>query len=158
MIIKVVNTHYGVLFIDDARLTSEPALIPKELNTPLIGGETRSYNVTLLFEGINGTIANGTWILGDSAITDANVTHTEASFETELNGTSQTISFTFTILTSNIWAPIGLALGITGFCMVAVGLLAMMKMLKRKKPERLVLSLICIIIGISLILTWLLTL
>jgi hypothetical protein len=147
-----------VLFIDDAHLTSKPAPIPKQLNTPLIGGETRSYDVTLLFEGINGTIVNGTWILGDSTISDANVTYTESGFGTVLNGTSQTASFTFTVFTVSIWASIALALGIAGFCLVTIGPIVMMKMLKQKKLERLVLLLICVITGVSLILTWILTL
>jgi hypothetical protein len=51
-----------------------------------------------------------------------------------------------------------LALGIAGFCLVTIGPIVMMKMLKQKKLERLVLSLICVIVGASLILTWILTL
>lgn len=156
MIIKTAHSNWGVLWVDDASLTSKPAIIPTSYSIANFTGSDTAYRLTLNLESVKATSFTGSLYCGNLMITDANCTFNESSFSAEFNNTT-TLTIAFTIGADSIenWTLFWLILGLFGLLLLIVALVIMIKKVKEKKYEWLIYSSIMIALGIAFVTAWL---
>jgi len=156
MIIKTAHSNWGVLWVDDASLTSKPAIIPTSYSIANFTGSDTAYRLTLNLESVKATSFTGSLYCGKLMITDANCAFNESSFSAEFNNTT-TLTIAFTIGAGSIenWTLFWLILGLFGLLLLIVALVIMIKKVKEKKYEWLIYSSIMIALGIAFVTAWL---
>ena len=157
ILVKTANSKRGALFIDDAVLTSRPAIIPKNWTMPELTQEGQGYGVNMTFQSINNTVANGTFWGGDQTITGStNSTFQESDFGIYFDNTEYvTTSFSFGEGALYIWMPITLILGMTGVLMLIITPVYTIHRLRKKDYMFLVWAFVLMVIGIGLVIAWL---
>lgn len=156
MIIKSSNSKRGVMFIDEAKLTSKPVIISKDCLMSELTREGQEYQMQVMFESIDGTVFNGSFYAGNLVIVDSNCTYfQETRFGGYFNDTTQIRAvFSFGI-SSGIWMPLFLVIGLIGVALVVVGLIYTICCVRKKNGVLLVLGVLMIVIGIVFIVIWL---
>jgi hypothetical protein len=156
MIIKSSNSKRGVMFIDEAKLTSKPVIISKDCLMSELTREEQEYQMQVMFESIDGTVFNGSFYAGNLVIVDSNCTYfQETRFGDYFNDTTQIRAvFSFGI-SSGIWMPLFLVIGLIGVALVVVGLIYTTCCVRKKNGVLLVLGVLMIVIGIVFIVIWL---
>lgn len=156
MIIKSSNSKRGVMFIDEAKLTSKPVIISKDCLMSELTREGQEYQMQVMFESIDGTVFNGSFYAGNLVIVDSNCTYfQETRFGDYFNDTTQIRAvFSFGI-SSGIWMPLFLVIGLIGVALVVVGLIYTICCVRKKNGVLLVLGVLMIVIGIVFIFIWL---
>jgi len=156
MIIKSSNSKRGVMFIDEAKLTSKPVIISKDCLMSELTREGQEYQMQVMFESIDGTVFNGSFYAGNLVIVDSNCTYfQETRFGDYFNDTTQIRAvFSFGI-SSGIWMPLFLVIGLIGVALVVVGLIYTICCVRKKNGVLLVLGVLMIVIGIVFIVIWL---
>jgi len=157
MLVKTSNSKRGAIFIDDAVLTSRPAIIPKNWTIPELTQEGQGYEVNMTFQSINNTVANGTFYGGDLTITEsANSSFLLSEFGIYFDNTDYvTTSFTFGSGALIIWMPIMLILGMMGVSMLIITPIYTIIRLRKKDYMFLVWAFTIMILGIGFVIAWL---
>jgi len=157
ILVKTANSKRGAMFIDDAVLTSRPAIIPKNWTMPELTQEDQGYNVDIAFQSINNTVANGTFYAGDFVIIGAvNASFVGSSFGIYFENTTYiNVGMSFGEGALYIWMPITLILGMTGVSLLIITPVYTIHRLRKKDYMFLVWAFLLIVIGIGLVIAWL---
>lgn len=156
ILVKTSNSKRGAIFIDDAVLTSRPAIIPKNWSMPELTQEGQGYQVNMTFQSINNTWANGTFYGGPLTITNSeNSTFLQNNFELIFETEYLTTTLTFGEGALEIWMPITLILGMTGVLMLIITPVYTIHRLRKKDYMFLVWAFVLMVIGIGLVIAWL---
>jgi len=137
MIVKCTNSKIGVMFIDDAELTSRPTIIPKNSIMLELTQKDQNYQIQVTFESIGGTAFNGTFYAGNLTIVDSNCTYfQETSFEGYFNNMTQIgLAFTFGTKPFGSWVPTTLIIILVSAVLAIVGSVYVIYRLRRKNER-----------------------
>jgi hypothetical protein len=156
MIIKTSHSHWGVMWVDDASLTSRSAIMPMNYTVSGLTGPDTEYHLTLRLESTNATNFTGTLYCSKLAITDANCTFSNSDFSAEFNNTT-TLTIAFAIGAGSIeaWTPISLILGLIGLLLLVIAPAVMIRKVRDEQYEWLTYGFVIIAFGIIFVITWL---
>jgi len=157
MIIKTSHSNWGAMWVDDASLTSRPAIIPTNYTIADLTGSYDAYQLNLTFESVSATSFTGSLYCGKLRIRDANCTFSESSFSAEFsNTTTLTIAFTISAGSIENQTLFWLIIGLLGLLLLIVAPIIVIKEVRKKKYGWLIYGFIIIAFGIAFVTAWLL--
>jgi hypothetical protein len=157
MVVKVSIGKYGVMLFDDARLSSQPIVVPQNFSVSGLTSSQSEYDFDIGVKALNNTKVQGFLYAASHEIVSSNVNYegTEFSFEMT-NCTTKYLHFRLGIATYEPWRSIMFLVGIFGIVTWVITPLWVVRSVRRKNHRNLLLAILLLILATVCLIIWLL--
>lgn len=156
MIVKISIGNYGVMFFDDARLYSQPIVVPNDFSISTVTGPLSEYIFRMNVTALNNTKFEGFFYGGPLEIVSGNVHYDGSQFTaTMVNATRKLLNFRLGIAAYEPWLPIMFFVGMFGVVVLILTPWWIVRSIKRKDSDKLLWAFMLIIIGVACVIAWL---
>lgn len=156
MIVKVSIANYGIMIFDDARLYSQPIIVPQNFSISTITGPLSEYSMNISVKALNNTKIIGFLYAGPLEIISSNFHWVGSEFSlTMTNATMINIRFRLGIAPYEPWLPIMFFVGMFGIVVWILTPWWIVRSIKKKNYHNLIWAFMLLIIATGCVIAWL---